>query len=399
MPVREKSRYHDVIFAVAIFHRIVSLEQAVAVAVLIDLLCFMSWKRFILLIGLGGTGHAFQLRYKFCLPASRNNSEIASRSNKKASNTGGRGSTPKTKTEIDQDHNIPVEVARDTMPASTQRVDITLQRGPQIQKQQLHVCIAQVVDEKWWERSSNPFGARCWPSSLAVAQFLAQGSNLLPGRSVLELGCGTGLVSIVAAKCGAIVLATDISPVALKLTKQGWKDTCSQIHVTSAESLMGIGSLSTVTFDLTSVMSLPVFQKNPRDNQTGNKKESDACLDNATSLNLRPIVVAGTMMYTAELAQVMARRVAEAVLLGAWVIVGDDETGHRENGREIFEVELSRLLDTSDQTIWTKSTVKCKSLGWKEKQVTVLHINPPSGVLDDGTYQRNNEIKDGNVLE
>lgn len=360
----------------------------------------MSWTRFILLIGLGGTGYAFPLRYKFHVHASGRSSELASRSNKKGSNKKGRGPSPKSKTEIEQDYDAPVEAARDIMPTSTQRVDISLQRGPQLQQQQqLNVCIAQVVDEKWWEQSSNPFGARCWPSSLAVAQFLAERSNLLPGRSVLELGCGTGLISIVAARCGAIVLATDISPVALKLTKQGWKDTCSKIKMNSAESLVDVGSLSTVTFDLTSLMALPVFQRNPGDNQTGNKKGSDACLDDTTSVDPTPILVAGAMMYASELAQALARRVAEAVLLGAWVIVGDDETGQRESGRELFATELSRLLDDTDKMIWTKSTVKCKSLGWKEKQVTVLHINPPFGALDYGTNQREFEIRDVNVLK
>lgn len=53
-----------------------------------------------------------------------------------------------------------------------------------------------------------PFWARPWPSGTALAGALA-GEPPAPGARVLELGCGLAAPSIVAAKAGADVLATD----------------------------------------------------------------------------------------------------------------------------------------------------------------------------------------------
>jgi predicted nicotinamide N-methyase len=60
------------------------------------------------------------------------------------------------------------------------------------------------------EGRSAPYWASAWPSGLALADTLA-GHNL-EGRRVLELGCGLALPSILAARRGALVLATDGSP-------------------------------------------------------------------------------------------------------------------------------------------------------------------------------------------
>jgi predicted nicotinamide N-methyase len=53
-----------------------------------------------------------------------------------------------------------------------------------------------------------PFWARPWPSGTALARALA-GEPPRAGARVLELGCGLGAPSIVAARAGALVLATD----------------------------------------------------------------------------------------------------------------------------------------------------------------------------------------------
>jgi predicted nicotinamide N-methyase len=53
-----------------------------------------------------------------------------------------------------------------------------------------------------------PYWAQPWPSGIALARSLAK-QPPRRGRRVLELGCGLGLPSIVAAREGAMVLATD----------------------------------------------------------------------------------------------------------------------------------------------------------------------------------------------
>jgi predicted nicotinamide N-methyase len=53
-----------------------------------------------------------------------------------------------------------------------------------------------------------PYWATAWPSGLALAAALARDPPA-PGTRVLELGCGLGLPSIVCARAGARVLATD----------------------------------------------------------------------------------------------------------------------------------------------------------------------------------------------
>jgi predicted nicotinamide N-methyase len=54
-----------------------------------------------------------------------------------------------------------------------------------------------------------PYWARMWPSGLALADALAEQGDELVDLRVLELGCGLGVPSIVAARAGARVLATD----------------------------------------------------------------------------------------------------------------------------------------------------------------------------------------------
>ncbi len=81
------------------------------------------------------------------------------------------------------------------------------------------LCGFTVIRPRDWEELRHQYGevgmtapywATAWPSGLTLAEAL-QGRSL-GGRRVLELGCGLGLPSLVAASCGARVLATDGSP-------------------------------------------------------------------------------------------------------------------------------------------------------------------------------------------
>ena len=74
-----------------------------------------------------------------------------------------------------------------------------------------------LLDEHAFEQEEFlPYWAEMWPSSIAHARALAGRS--LGGRRIVELGCGLGLPSIVAALEGGRVLATDWSAEAIAAT-------------------------------------------------------------------------------------------------------------------------------------------------------------------------------------
>jgi predicted nicotinamide N-methyase len=74
-----------------------------------------------------------------------------------------------------------------------------------------------LLDEHAFEHEEFlPYWAELWPSSLALAHAIA--GRALHGARTLELGCGLGLPSIVAALAGARVLATDWSAAAVAMT-------------------------------------------------------------------------------------------------------------------------------------------------------------------------------------
>jgi predicted nicotinamide N-methyase len=57
-----------------------------------------------------------------------------------------------------------------------------------------------------------PYYAILWPAAQGLAHTLWQQRSTLNGERVIELGCGLGLPSILAAKLGATVQATDFHP-------------------------------------------------------------------------------------------------------------------------------------------------------------------------------------------
>lgn len=68
-----------------------------------------------------------------------------------------------------------------------------------------------------------PYWADVWPSSLILAQRLADETG--GGRSLLELGCGLGIVSITAMRSGFSVVASDYYEDALHFTRaNAWRN-------------------------------------------------------------------------------------------------------------------------------------------------------------------------------
>jgi ETFB lysine methyltransferase len=68
-----------------------------------------------------------------------------------------------------------------------------------------------------------PYWADVWPSSLILAQHLANEAGA--GRSLLELGCGLGIVSTAAMRSGYTVVASDYYDDALSFTRaNAWRN-------------------------------------------------------------------------------------------------------------------------------------------------------------------------------
>jgi predicted nicotinamide N-methyase len=68
-------------------------------------------------------------------------------------------------------------------------------------------------------RLEAPFFAVPWPGAQAVARGIDDGVVDVAGRSVLEVGCGSGLAAVAAARAGARVCATDVDLLALQVTR------------------------------------------------------------------------------------------------------------------------------------------------------------------------------------
>jgi hypothetical protein len=156
---------------------------------------------------------------------------------------------------------------------------------------------------------------------MAVAQFLVnhigdcQNSDR-HRRSILELACGPGIPALVAASCGAQVIATDVSPVALGLLTDGRRATSKKLL----------------------------------------RKQDESSSSSPSS-----------------------------AIYNTWVIVGDDDTGERDEGRKVFLDELQRLeqdLPAPIPRVWMHSKVQNDNLGWRDKTAHLLHLNPPSSLLE-----------------
>lgn len=77
------------------------------------------------------------------------------------------------------------------------------------------------VQEKW-----EPFWAEAWESALVTADYIAKFD--LRGSSLLDLGCGVGVVGTVAAAKGATVVLGDYAPPSLLFAKYNtwpWRET------------------------------------------------------------------------------------------------------------------------------------------------------------------------------
>jgi predicted nicotinamide N-methyase len=76
------------------------------------------------------------------------------------------------------------------------------------------ICQAMTPEEQLdpFAEELCPYFGVLWPSAEGLVEYLIQNPELVKDKTVLELGCGSGLPSLVASHLGGKVLATDYHP-------------------------------------------------------------------------------------------------------------------------------------------------------------------------------------------
>lgn len=92
---------------------------------------------------------------------------------------------------------------------------------PQVEEIRLHLAddalgLWQRTEDEFGAGQPPPFWAFAWPGGQALARYVLDHPALVAGRSVLDLGSGSGLVAIAAARAGAAaVTASEVDPLAV----------------------------------------------------------------------------------------------------------------------------------------------------------------------------------------
>jgi len=106
-----------------------------------------------------------------------------------------------------------------------------------------------LLDEEAFEHEEFlPYWAELWPSAIALAQEVAHLD--VDGLGVLELGCGLGLPSVVAALAGAHVLATDWSPDAVEIAARNAERNGAELETALAAWGAASALVDTAPWDL-----------------------------------------------------------------------------------------------------------------------------------------------------
>lgn len=155
-----------------------------------------------------------------------------------------------------------------------------------------------------------PYWAFAWAGGQALARYVLDNPELVAGRTVLDLGAGSGLASIAAAKVGArSVLAIDIDPLANAATKLNAAANGVSVSISSRDVLEE---------------GLP---------------EADTLL-------------VGDLFYERELAERVLELIEDAAMRGIDVLVGDPRRSYFPVERfaqvATYEVPVSRELEDAE---------------------------------------------------
>jgi predicted nicotinamide N-methyase len=115
----------------------------------------------------------------------------------------------------------PMRPSGSLSPAQFVRATCRLARVPDVAEVRLHLSddvlgLWQRTEDERGPVQPPPFWAFAWPGGQALARYVLDHADLVAGRTVLDLGSGSGLVAIAAAMAGAAaVLASEIDALAV----------------------------------------------------------------------------------------------------------------------------------------------------------------------------------------
>ena len=155
-----------------------------------------------------------------------------------------------------------------------------------------------------------PYWAFAWAGGQAVGRYLIDHPEICRGQSVLDLGSGSGISAIAAAKTGALsVVAADIDKVALAACALNARANAADLKITGADLIAEL----------------------PRGED---------------------IVIIGDLFYECQLADRVVAYIAEAKACGSAVFIGDPQRSYFPEGRYTrlaeYQVPVTRELEDAE---------------------------------------------------
>jgi predicted nicotinamide N-methyase len=138
-------------------------------------------------------------------------------------------------------------IAEPADPESFVRSACPLRPVPQVEEIRLHLAgdalgLWQRTEDERGAGQPPPFWAFAWPGGQALARYLLDRPGLVAGRSVLDLGSGSGLVAIAAAMAGAAtVVASEIDALAVAAIRLNARANGIPVPVIAGDVLDGDG--------------------------------------------------------------------------------------------------------------------------------------------------------------
>lgn len=155
-----------------------------------------------------------------------------------------------------------------------------------------------------------PYWAFAWAGGQALARYVLDNPALVTGKTVLDLGSGSGLSALAAARAGAAaVTAADIDPVALAAIGLNAAANGLTVAVTSEDVL-------------------------------------------AASPCMHDVILVGDLFYERELARIVAVYIEAAAAGGALVLIGDPRRNYFPRDRYVkvaeYRVPVTRELEDAE---------------------------------------------------